>query len=259
MDASIGNCSRIISFYFLIVIFAGLLQNSDAVACRYCNKDFKKVGSHSYRCTARITSPRPLSQRTDVPSPSEPAATYGDLGREPAASSTTTNLNFPLGGHSEIKCVCGTSCKGKRGLRAHQRFCKHLQNSTPESEKNDENDDTSSNNQNTEPTEERDTGESVYNNFKYKPGLKLPSKQEDWNLANTYFHSTIDIKSIHESTNLDQTVFDIQNKVYSYFESTFGTMPSHNSEFENKYQNYSNSMIKTRLRALKKNIQKTII
>ena len=59
-------------------------------------------------------------------------------------------------------------CKGKRDLRTHQRFCN--QNSTPEPDDNGD----ISNNQNIEPTEERDTRESVYNNDKYKPGMKFP-------------------------------------------------------------------------------------
>ena len=210
MDTSIGNCSRIISFYFLIVIVAGLLQNSDAVACRYCNKDFKKVGSHSYRCTARITSPRPLSQHRESGPPepnemhrSQPATPTSSSSSSAAAATAAINLL----GHPEIKCTCGQGCKGKRGLRAHQRFCKHATNSSetaPDSEPNED----APTDLDTVGVQDQNIGESAYANLKYKPGLKRPTNKEDWNMTNSYFHSIIhvDIKFINESDNLDQLV-----------------------------------------------------
>ena len=33
-------------------------------------------------------------------------------------------MNEPCIGTNEIKCVCGRTCKGRKGLRAHQRSCK---------------------------------------------------------------------------------------------------------------------------------------
>ena len=55
------------------------------------------------------------------------------------------------------------------------------------------------------------------------------------------------------SSNFDHVVSDIQLRIYLYFETTYGSVSSHVSPFEEKYQNKSNKELKSALRLLKSN------
>ena len=128
-----------------------------------------------------------------------------------------------------IKCVCGRSCKGRRGLSAHQRCCKAAQSLSSQYQvqssdntdppgvdqnndilNNDSLDgdtnppvydhwrnDATNNNINSLGNESNDAspveaGNSQFKqscNSNFKAGVRLPKTKSDWNLANAYIHS----------------------------------------------------------------------
>ena len=92
---------------------------------------------------------------------------------------------------SIVKCCCEKQCKGLRGLKAHQRSCRTLiglQKDILEgieynqSENNDVSDIDIENQINSLPD--------------VKAGVKLPKTDNCWNIANSYFKSTLLISSV---------------------------------------------------------------
>ena len=105
-----------------------------AEKCQHCNKKFKSLGGHVWRCTAEL-----YTQSSQI------TGNHGDQNNEQIQSIQNSSrlfvnlndqhsLNAPEGTLTEydekmqskenneddyIKCHCGKSCKGIRGLRAH--------------------------------------------------------------------------------------------------------------------------------------------
>ena len=217
---------------FLTLIMLSCIVISSATKCPHCGKDFVKLGSHQWRCKGRITSsiPAPIGP-IDDPMPS--------TGKTTTVLNSLTPMNEPILETPLIKCVCGRLCKGRRGLRAHQRCCQ--MHKTLSTQYNDD-------------KQAHDADHSTYNlvdgvhsdefhefhsvdgvslttvqgsadnsNFErasndelinskptYKPGLKLPKTPSDWSLANAYFHAHLEIQNI--SGNLDQFELDMQKQ-----------------------------------------------
>ena len=67
-----------------------------------------------------------------------------------------------------------------------------------------------------------------------KNGVKLPTSTNDWDIANTYFHSNIPISEISEK-DIDEIVKHLNWNVYNYFKDNFGLVDS--SKEENKRKN----------------------
>ena len=156
-----------------------------------------------------------------------------------------------------IKCVCGRYCKGKKGLRAHSRYCDATKKLDASYETNNnptgsfvnynsiDGDSVLHENFNalnidvisSSPTNSPDADSSFFQNSDhFKPGLRLPKNPEDWLVANAFFHSlfsSYDDQLI--SVNLDYFVQDIQDKIYNYFKSTFGTTEPIASIYNEKY------------------------
>ena len=63
--------------------------------CSFCGKDFVTLGRHSWRCKEKINQEMPVVH-------------------SPVRISNT----------NDVKCYCGKSCKGTRGLKMHQRSCR---------------------------------------------------------------------------------------------------------------------------------------
>ena len=123
-----------------------------------------------------------------------------------------------------IKCVCGRSCKGRRGLSAHQRCCTaakslsgqyQTQASDTVSDHND-----SLDGDTTPPVDanapfvhddvhsEKSPSESNDNAF--KSGVRLPTNKSDWDLANAFIHSIFNEYDWNQlSSNFDHVVSDI--------------------------------------------------
>ena len=106
-----------------VAIFLMNCPESSAVKCDICNEDFVVLGRHRWRCTGpkgRFTSAVPTAPNDDY------RINTGQVQPGNINISTTTNPaapNIPIKNDDMIKCVCGRSCKGRRGLSAHQRCC----------------------------------------------------------------------------------------------------------------------------------------
>ena len=81
------------------------------VICSFCGKDFVSLGRHQWRCkdkindrTANVNSNHTTSHGIEV---------------EPVISSPISAAVKKVG----VKCCCGKTCKGARGLKMHQRSC----------------------------------------------------------------------------------------------------------------------------------------
>ena len=84
--------------------------------------------------------------------------------------------------------------------------------------------------------------------------MRLPKSKSDWDLANAFIHSIFNEYDWNQlSANFDHVVSDIQLRIYLYFETTYGSVSSHVSPFEGKYQNKSTKELKSALKLLKSN------
>ena len=110
------------------------------------------------------------------------------------------------------------------------------------------------------PTNSTDADSSSFQNSdNFKPGLRLPKKPEDWLVANAFFHSLFSsYDGLLISGNLDYFVQDIQEKIYNYFKSTFGTTEAIASIYNDKYCDLPVKSLKATLKKLKGNCPSNI-
>ena len=105
-----------------IVTLLRFIRIIEGVRCEYCGEDFVSLGRHVWRCKARVTSSaRPLPS-TDTP-PTGPSSSAGTL-QAPIPLPLVPPIH-PLASDTsdDVHCPCGRLCKGRRGLKAHQRAC----------------------------------------------------------------------------------------------------------------------------------------
>jgi len=76
------------------------------VICSYCGKEFTTLGRHTWRCKQKIVQADKANNgdKTNI------------LNQEDVNQLPNNGLN--------VKCSCGMSCKGKQGLKMHQRNCR---------------------------------------------------------------------------------------------------------------------------------------
>ena len=136
-----------------------------------------------------------------------------------------------------IKCHCGKLCKGIRGLRAHQRFCKI--NDMPELRELFNNElveirDSITCDENFEPK-----NQCIPQNKLPKTGIKLPKTESDWKQANEYFKATLD--HTKEIVNINEEITNLQNTIYDYFRTGCGTVVEEvsNLEYKETYEKLS--------------------
>ena len=96
-----------------LTLFLCLIKITLAVKCTFCNKDFVSLGHHVCRCKARVTSSASLGNSLPLPSNQNSLSTDAVQGALVLADAPQLD---------EI-CTCGRKCKGRRGLKAHQRSC----------------------------------------------------------------------------------------------------------------------------------------
>ena len=231
------------------------------------------VGRHYWRCKARISSAI------------QPFASSDNIITHRSRIITTSQVNnnsvqSPISDNGMIKCVCGRNCKGKKGLRAHSRYCDtakkldasyETNNNPPGSFVNYNSIDGESvlrenlNAPNTDVissslTNSPDADSSLFQNSDhFKPGLRLPENPEDWLVANAFFHSLFSSYDDHLiSVNLDYFVQDIQDKIYNYFKFTFGSIEPIASIYNEKYCDFSVKSLKDTLKKLKGNSSSNI-
>ena len=209
--------------------------------CEFCDKDFKCLNRHKWRWGKRLNRGG------------------GDENDNDRSSSSSDNRSSRLVTHvltlenpENIQCVCGKTCKGRRGLAAHQRSCKVLFtrswgipsaaiNSTPEGERPEDQIVSL-------PTVAEQC--SSDSSFISLPGIKLPKSSTDWSLANTYFHAHLN--ELPDVSNLSQYVPALQSMIYNYFKSNFGLSNAKNSNsLPEKYSSMSANQLRKSLKQLK--------
>ena len=147
--------------------------------------------------------------------------------------------------------MCGKICKGKRGLKAHQRTCqahKLLTDNYINNTENDfENELQNSDIIQTDTKNEKPNSEVIVT---YKPGLKLPKSRDRWDEANAYFCTVFNMST--PINDLDEYVLSAQSKVYQYFADLYGVINQNSKKLEVKYGNESVKSLKKILKNLKK-------
>ena len=147
-----------------------------------------------------------------------------------------------------MECFCGKKCKGLKGLRAHRRFC--LVGSIPDLNTLFALDDLTQRREMPCSHDETDLPDKK----NIKPGIKLPKSPIELSRANDHFKESLNTYS--EITDIDYEIKSLQDEIYSYFETTYG---SHNtvgdqigfSEFQGKYNHLSRRQLKNHLHYLK--------
>ena len=86
--------------------------------------------------------------------------------------------------------------------------------------------------------------------FDIKPGIRLPRSNQEWLLANKYFHSTFSNISVNAST-VDPVIQLMNKTIYDYFKDTCGTSECCNEDLKEKYANLTSKNLKKELRTLK--------
>ena len=157
-------------------------------------------------------------------------------------------------------CTCGRKCKGRRGLKAHQRSCgvfkgliegaqlatvspSHVSTTPPD-------EDHIINQQGAHAT--LPSPIPMPTALTAKPGLKLPKTKERWSEANVYFHSIFATRLSQPVIDLDEEVEVAQDEVYNYFGSTYGFIQADDQNgFKTRYDDQSVKSLKRSLRLLK--------
>lgn len=223
------------------IILTSLTIICEATKCEFCHKDFKVLGRHQWRCQSRgATASDP---------PPSPTEQHGYSAQEPHVNQSTLNINQPdlSNDHQRavradnttvwLACHCGRLCKGRRGLRAHQRSCRalacllgnnnsvgsdriafelsgedHQPDGIPISESNLD--------LGSEFTADRNSICENSVRSVNRPGLKLPSTLDDWNMAQAYFVANSPLPAIINDVNSAAETF--QCSVYEYFHNHHG-------------------------------------
>ena len=207
------------------------------VICSYCGKEFTTLGRHTWRCKQRITESSNLSNQDD--------------------SENTDNLQ-QIDSSSTIKCCCGKLCKGKRGLKMHQRSCRVINGLNKElkadlqaniQESNDDYSDEVNVNFDTNTT----TIDSSLPTL--KEGINLPRNDSDWLTANDYFKCALRVNQPINIQDLNSKINHMNETIYNYFSENFGNDKQRvcNDQFKTKYADLTTKQLKKSLQSLKLN------
>ena len=192
--------------------------------CEFCGKDFKEVNRHKRRCKSK----------------SHQSSNNNHVANDNASSSNVVNPeiinNRSVANVEHIHCSCWKKCKGLRD---------NLNN-----DYNEFNDDNNTENN----VENNLIDDNMIESPSLKNGVKLPTSIYDWDIANTYFHSTLPTSEISEK-DIEETVEHLNETVYKYFKDNFGLVDiakEGERKFVGIYKNFSKCQLKSELKRLKK-------
>ena len=143
------------------------------------------------------------------------------------ASDSVVNLStegvrtMAVGEVGVFRCICGRECKGRRGVKSHQRTCKVCQSVTsgPTSS-------TASMSKELLLEDENKIKENPSTKLAIREapllGIKLPKTKEQWEEANLFF--TLRSELSGDVDNIDSYAANLQSIVYDYFGSTYGIL-----------------------------------
>ena len=250
---------------FVIIKFG--VSNGIEEKCQYCNKNFKSLGRHVWRCTAKLYTQSSQITGNHGDQNNKQIQFIENSSRSLVNLNDQHSLNAPEGTITEydkkmqskqnnedgyIKFHCRKLCKGICGLRAHHRFCKI--NDMPELRElfNNElveiREDSITCDKNFEPNDQY-----IPQNKLPKTGIKLPKTKSDWKQANEYFRVTLD--HTKEIVDINEEITNVQNTIYDYFRNECGTVVEEvsNSEYKQTYEKLSKRQLKKTLSELKSN------
>ena len=150
---------------------------------------------------------------------------------------------------------CGKRCKGLRGLKPHQRSCriKSMSDNIVDNVGNDYNE--LNDNNNFDINNANSLSDDTANEPpSLKNGVKLPTWTNDWDIANTYFHSNFTLSQISEN-GTEETVRHLNDTVYNYFIDNFELADSAKEDELNLTEmskNFTKRQLKKELKQLKK-------
>jgi len=203
------------------------------VICSFCGGEFKSLGRHTWRCKERLRSDRN----------SNPALNIDESTSTPIT--TTLERSKDVSNCSEVKCCCGKLCNGLRGLKMHQRSCRVIKGLEQETFEHQDI------NQSYDDTGQFDDEIDFSTMPDIKPGVRLPTSDLDWKLANDFFVGELPIADVNNKP-INVVVSQMNLIIYDYFYRNFGPVKNSNSSlFVTKYKDYSKSMLKSSLKALK--------
>lgn len=208
-----------------IIILSGIL-NSLAVRCRFCNNDFQVIGRHVWRCKSRLGHDNQNNDNNNHQYINE------SIADQPVYLDNIETHN----------CICGKSCKGRRGLAAHQRSCKLLiQLNLVNNNNRITNDELDIGPINTDDQPFHDVGSTL-------PGVKLPKTEDEWKEANLFFHAHL--HTLPNPGNVSEYADSLQSMIYDYFKTSCGVLKSRGKE-KTKYDGYSANKLRATLKRLK--------
>ena len=197
------------------------------IVCSFCGKDFQSLGRHSWRCKKKCSAP-------------------GDVSIQMLQDDSDQVCKQIV-----VKCSCGKECKGVRGLKMHQRRCCVIEKMDDDQRSEFEflNYDVSG-----ESTNEQEVDVDKLAAVQLKPGMKLPRSQDEWTSANEVFKAVFGTIKLHQ-TSIDSTIEFMNNTIYDYFTTRYGTVNSnnHNNPFCGKYNHLITKLLKLTLKQLKMN------
>jgi len=250
---------------WIILILVCVFREIEAVKCEHCDKEFKCLARHHWRCKARVTSSAESTRQHSLQQRVNQSISPATLSSQAASVTPPTTSHQPT--QDSIVCSCGRACKGRRGLAAHQRTCTVHQAlldsaglpseglpSTPAdvSNVNKQSADpqysqqsvsvssfatsintitntasTSTIKTTTTPLSTVPTSHSLVAPRRLS-GVKLPKTDSEWSTANSYFHlEFMDLLS-GALTDLDQAAERLNRVVYEYFAVNFGIIRNNN-------------------------------
>ena len=125
--------------------------------------------------------------------------------------------------------------KGLRGLKAHQRSCRTLfglQNNILEGIEYNQ-----SENSDVSDIDIENQINSLLPDV--KAGVKLPKTDNHWNIANSYFKSTLPVSSI-DIEDLNATIKCMNETIYNYFKDDYGTVETNTYKiYHEKYKEFN--------------------
>ena len=145
------------------------------VIYNFCGNFFISLDKHAWRCKSKH-SQSPLADNVTIDNDSQENNSESQNSDHRNASHSD---EIPIPNVETIKCSCGL-----RGLRAHQRTCRTF---------NDLRD-----------LVEEKCWRTTYLSRSYSR-VSLPTSKKDWELANAYFHSKLQVTELSEG-NLDDVV-----------------------------------------------------
>ena len=84
-----------------------------------------------------------------------------------------------------------------------------------------------------------------------KAGVKLPKTDNHWNIANSYFKSTLPVSSI-DIEDLNATIKCMNETIYNYFKDNYGTVETNTYKiYHEKYKEFNKHKLKRALKKLK--------